>query len=452
MACGDDEVSSTSVDVGVIPDTSEVSDAATPDTLTDTGSEPDAVADVPTEVSSDVTLDVPQEVIEDAPSDVGADGMTDVSLEDGTETTPDATPDTAPDTAPDVSPDGPVDVALEVTSDVVEDAPVDAAPDVVEDATVDAAPDIVEDACITGADQCLGEQFCLAAGCGAGLDGVCTFKPQNCDDALVEGVCGCDGSTYLNTCVAHQSGVAAAGPGACPEEPVVCTVAVAFGLGEGCEPGQYCMGGCEGEGICMAKASGCDDLGAGAVCSCSNNTYASPCWAASSGANVDYAGSCEGSDTGPPQACGGDIEEPCPEGKHCDISGCDPANTGICQGIWQGPGVPGLLCLPGDPAECGCDGVTYLNKCQRILADAAKDYVGACGENTCELGVEDDCGVGLYCSGPTGSCSGAGSCLATSFLCLESGPAVCGCDGETYTSACHAHQKDVPLASLGECP
>ena len=130
----------------------------------------------------------------------------------------------------------------------------------------------------------------------------------------------------------------------------------------------------------------------------------------------------------------------------------DGANTGVCQGIWQGPGVPGLLCLPGDPAECGCDGVTYLNKCQRILAGAAKDYVGACGENTCELGVEDDCGVGLYCSGPTGSCSGAGSCLATSLLCLESGPEVCGCDGKTYTSPCHAHQQDVPLESLGECP
>ena len=303
-----------------------------------------------------------------------------------------------------------------------------------------------------GAGDCIGPQFYMASGCGPGLAGVCTYAPEGCDGELPSGTCGCDGETYFNVCAAHQAGVNVAGPGACPEAPVVCQVAESFGLGVGCEVGEYCMGGCSGVGICMKKESGCDDLLEGAVCGCNGNTYPSPCYAASSGVNIDASGPCEGDEPGPDRACGPTIAEPCPQGEHCDISGCAPEQSGICIGIWQGPEIPGLLCLPGDPAECGCDGVTYANKCQRVLAGAAKDYVGACGENLCELGLEDDCGTGLYCAGATGPCSGAGVCMKTNLICLQTGPSVCGCDGKTYTSACHANQKDVPLASLGACP
>jgi hypothetical protein len=166
---------------------------------------------------------------------------------------------------------------------------------------------------------------------------------------------------------------------------------------------------------------------------------------------VKSPGYCEGDEPGPPVVCGGAGDVQCAEGEHCDISGCEAGKEGVCIGIWQGPDVPGLLCLPGDPAECGCDGVTYSNKCQRILAGAAKDYLGACGESGCTLDVEDGCGTGLYCAGSMG-CEGEGACLATSLVCLTSGPSVCGCDGKTYTSACHANQLDVPLASAGDCP
>ena len=433
----------------------------------------DATNDVPQEADIDVVSDASQEVaqdiasevllvdsVEEVTSDVALEVTDDASLIDAAaDAAADITADTAVDVAPDLQADT-TDTASDTVADAEADAVPDSAPDVLADAVIDAMEDapsdveseISEDACITGAGQCIGNQFCLAAGCGTGLDGVCSFEPANCEDELVGGVCGCDGTTYLNTCVAHQSGVNVAGSGACPESPVVCTVAKGFGQGEGCALGEYCMGGCEGAGICMEKANGCDDLTTGVVCGCNNNTYATACLAASAGVNVQHDGPCPGSEQGPPQACGGEIEEPCPEGKHCDISGCDPEKTGICQAIWLGPDVPGLLCLPGEPQECGCDGVTYLNKCQRILAGAAKAQLGACGDTGCELGVPDDCGVGLYCGGPTGSCSGEGSCLQKSLICLTSSPAVCGCDGETYTSPCHANKQDVPIASLGACP
>jgi hypothetical protein len=294
-------------------------------------------------------------------------------------------------------------------------------------------------------------EFCLADGCGEGLVGQCTYKPASCDDDLAAGVCGCDGETYFNTCDAHQAGIAVAGEGACELEAVICQVAEGFGPGEGCAQGEYCMGGCSGEGVCAPEPVACDDLSEGVVCACNGATFASPCNAALQGVNVESAGACEGGGSGSGDACGGIAGLLCPTDEHCDTQACGADIMGACVAIWTGFGQPGLFCLPSGPQECGCDGVTYSNKCARILAGAAKDYDGACGESVCALGGEVACGIGLYCAGPLGSCEGEGICEPTSLVCLESGPAVCGCDGVTYTSACHAHQQDAPMGAIGAC-
>jgi hypothetical protein len=53
--------------------------------------------------------------------------------------------------------------------------------------------------------------------CGATVDeaGTCVAKPDACDQNY-DPVCGCDGQTHGNACMAHLAGTAVASAGACP--------------------------------------------------------------------------------------------------------------------------------------------------------------------------------------------------------------------------------------------
>lgn len=76
---------------------------------------------------------------------------------------------------------------------------------------------------------CLPTEYCAldALACGAG--GVCTPRPTACPD-VVSPVCGCDGTTYDNPCLANQAGIDYASRGPCPTT-ADCTVDVAFAEG-----------------------------------------------------------------------------------------------------------------------------------------------------------------------------------------------------------------------------
>ncbi len=61
--------------------------------------------------------------------------------------------------------------------------------------------------------DCLGRnQYCAGTGCGTA--GSCQTRPSICN-SLFSPVCGCDGNTYSNSCVAESSGVRVASRGAC---------------------------------------------------------------------------------------------------------------------------------------------------------------------------------------------------------------------------------------------
>jgi len=67
---------------------------------------------------------------------------------------------------------------------------------------------------------CRDWEFCdYPSGCGfADGTGVCRPRPMGCA-GVVEPVCGCDGATYSNACVAHAAGVDAYYEGACTTGP-----------------------------------------------------------------------------------------------------------------------------------------------------------------------------------------------------------------------------------------
>jgi Kazal-type serine protease inhibitor-like protein len=94
----------------------------------------------------------------------------------------------------------------------------------------------VIDAC-DAARPCPSGYFCSRLVGGCDDVGVCRQKPPACTTVL-DPVCGCDGQTYSNSCVADVFGVSVACDGACPCPPA-------------CPPGEACLD--EGPVICRAN-------------------------------------------------------------------------------------------------------------------------------------------------------------------------------------------------------
>jgi len=81
---------------------------------------------------------------------------------------------------------------------------------------------VVGASCLTD-DTCDPGFYCKKTGCAA-IDvlGNCTIRPTECDSSESP-ICGCDGFSYLNTCLAELNGQNVGARGACVDNAITCT-------------------------------------------------------------------------------------------------------------------------------------------------------------------------------------------------------------------------------------
>ena len=258
---------------------------------------------------------------------------------------------------------------------------------------------------VSGAKKCSEKEYCafpLEAQCGAAdQPGKCTVKPDVCTQQLAE-VCGCDGATYGNDCVAASAGSSVAYEGKCKEDPGTGSGGPCGGIaGLQCPKAEYCnypesaqCGAADQTGTCTTRPSACTKE-FHEVCGCDDKTYSNPCMAATAGVSVVKDGPC--ASTGAGKTCGGFAGLECASGEYCNYEtevggqGCDGTiadAAGVCQST---PAV----CTDDYTPVCSCQRQTYSNACAAHAAGESILHKGACTETDCkELGGRVAFGIG----------------------------------------------------------
>lgn len=232
-------------------------------------------------------------------------------------------------------------------------------------------------------DTCSDDEYCAyEAGqyCGAAdASATCQPRPEACI-TLYDPVCGCDGNTYGNACVAAVAGTGVLSEGACAAPPPGSFCGGIAGIQ--CPDGQVCVddenddcdpadGGADCGGVCVLEGEACapvlcelfcafgfdvDPETGCEVCACAEQPAGAECVAAGG-------------------KCVVGLVESCPEGLAASAMGCGdaPIETTCCAPVEPAPdSCVGACGGPAAGAGCWCDSL-----CESY-GDCCGDFSTAC--------------------------------------------------------------------------
>lgn len=265
-----------------------------------------------------------------------------------------------------------------------------------------------------GAEPCAKGSYCdfpESNQCGrTDLGGTCKPLPKFCTREY-KPVCGCNGQTYSNECIANRQGVSVEYTGPCESVEVECG-----GESTGvCKENEYCAyepdgmcGWTDATSVCKPRPKACTKIYA-PVCGCDSKTYANECLANAAGTGILKNEACDPE----PARCGGKYGDTCneDEGEYCNF---DPLTQCGANGVNGLCAKSPEVCTEQYAPVCGCDGKTYGNDCYAASQGVSVAHKGSCeapsktkcaSSNQCEYGEWCNTDPCLPCdAGPDGIC------------------------------------------------